>query len=139
MIEYFLLSCNICSLCNYSCTDSCLVISFPSRSHSFIRSQAGVTLTFYFQQVIWTSSTTSSPQPCHTRIRPQTPLGLTGNVAGVSTSNRRPWTVFAYCEVRNEVVGEGAESRASFTPQCQSWFLGEECGHTRPTFLCVHT
>lgn len=119
---------------------------FPCRVRlSFICSQAGITLSSYFSAFTardraW--GATILLQPCNHAGLGSPKKKLPGwQEMWIEFSHQTAgWgMVFVYCERRSEDVGEGEEGRASFTPECRSWFLREECGHRRPAFLlCAH-
>lgn len=112
---------------------------------SFIPSRAGITLSFYFsdpERLLERGTrqgVTPSPQTCSTWITPKNLSGWQEMWMEFPHQTAGWGMVFVYCEGRSEDVGEGEEGTASFTPECQSWFLREDCGHRRPAFLCVHT
>lgn len=133
----FLPSRNICLFCNYSCTKSCLLLSLlPLQS-----------LTAFYPQPSWNHT-----QLLFLRSRKAFFYSAGHRWGGVNPSQvdrkcgrsfhiKQPAEEWCLCIVkgRSEDVGEGEEGTASFTPECRSWFLREECGHRSAALLCVHT
>lgn len=133
----FLQSPNMYLLCNYSCTKSCLV--FPLLSLPCFYPQPGwihtqlLSFSFYSK---W--GATLSPQPFnHTGPKKKTLLGWQEMWMEFPHQTAGKEMVFVYCEGRSEDLGEGEEGKASFTPECQSWFLREECGQDQRVSVCT--
>lgn len=79
-----------------------------------------------------------SPQPCSTWVRPKNLSGWQEMWMEFPHQTASRGTGFVYCEGRSKDVGEEEDCTASFTHECQPWFLREECRHRRAAFPCAH-
>lgn len=79
-----------------------------------------------------------SPQPRSTRVRPKNFSGWQEMWMEFPHQTASWGLRFVYCEGSSKDVGEEEDCTASFTHECQFWFLRVECRHRRAALLCAH-
>lgn len=141
-ISLFLFSHSKSLFCMQSCTKSRLRVlpSFSTQSDVLSSTaKAWIALSFYFPYPdLFKYSTVATCRPCSTWIRPRNLSGWQEMWTEFPHQTAGWGVVFVYCEGSSEDVGAGEEGRASFTPECRSSFLREECGHKSSVALCAH-